>query len=299
MNNQNCSLSHFWIIMGPITGSVLSLFISFLIIQPIACMLDPTFNLLANRGVGKVAFVAMVIMQILLFIALLPQPVRRKFFTSSILFIKEKNWLPQMFMIATLFFALHALMLAGLYSTEHVTYTAVSTLITTSRLMQTIFGFFVVFLLAWSEELIFRGMIYQYFAQHWQPLTSCLVTAFIFMLAHDLSCPWRLMTTKLPLGMGLFLLGVVLNLLFIISDKLYIAMGAHMGLVAVKVLLRRIPFLVFVPATQWGFWVHSDLRQSPLVHLLFASMILYLCVWYRTRLFSQSVKHAIANSDTN
>ncbi len=157
-----------------------------------------------------------------------------------------------------------------------------------SLFFKLIWGFIVVFFLAWTEELIFRGTIYLYFAQYFQPLISLLITSTMFMFAHDLSNPLNLVTKNWQLGLGLFLLGALLNIIFITTKKLYTGMGAHAGLVFVKVALRRIPLIMYLPASQLPFWINKDLRMSPLIHLLFFALILVIFIKNRKKLLNSS-----------
>lgn len=68
-------------------------------------------------------------------------------------------------------------------------------------------------------------------------------------------------------------------------------MGIHAGLVFVKVILRRLPLIGYLPEEQWQWWFAQDLRQAPLVHILFAIIILTLIIIYRKKLRTQPVKH--------
>jgi membrane protease YdiL (CAAX protease family) len=133
-------------------------------------------------------------------------------------------------------------------------------------------------MLAWTEELIFRGTIFPYFEQFYSTIPSIVLTSLIFMLVHNLKNPLMLLSCDWKLGLGLFLLGVLLNQIFVITRKLYAGMGVHAGLVFVKVVLRRIPFLSSVP----------DLRQSYLVHILFLFTIVTLFFVYRKKFDNQS-----------
>jgi hypothetical protein len=65
-------------------------------------------------------------------------------------------------------------------------------------------------------------------------------------------------------------------------------MGAHAGLVFVKVALRRAPLIIFSQHLPW--WVHSDLRQSVLVHAFFMIIIILLLILYRGILFGKNTK---------
>lgn len=258
----------YWQSVGPIVLSALSLFISFCLLQPFAYLLDPTFNLLTSRGVGKIIFICMVIYQILLFLTVQSQTFLQQFFDRVLFFFTRERWFAVFTAYFALFFFLHALVLFFFFHAGTVLYNPTWGMFNVSLVAKTLFGLFVVFMLAWTEELIFRGTIYPYFVQFYKPLPSMLLTSLIFMLAHNLKNPFTLVTTEWRLGLGLFLLGFLLNQIFVITGKLYTGMGVHAGLVFVKVILRRAPFLVLVP----------DLRQSHVVHLLFLVAISYLFI---------------------
>ena len=257
-----------WQCVGPISLSALSLLLSFFILQPFAYKLDATFNLLTSRGIGKVVFVSMAIYQILLFLSIQSPLFLKQFFDRVLLFFIHEKWFSTFSRFFVVFFSFHALILFFFYHFGPVQYNPYWGTLTSTLIGKTLFGLFVVFMLAWTEELIFRGMIYPYFAQFYQPLPSMLLASFIFMLVHNLKNPLALVTTDWKLGLGLFLLGLLLNQVFVITKKLYTGMGIHAGLVFVKVILRRAPFLQLVP----------DLRQSHVVHVLFAGVILFLFI---------------------
>lgn len=257
--------------IGPVALSALSLFISFLILQPLALYLHPTFNLLASRGIGKVVFVSMAIYQILLFLSFQNKKFLSQFFDRVLFFFVKERWFPLFASYFSVFFLLHACVLFVFYYQGIIFYNPSWGTVTPLLLAKTLFGLFVVFMLAWTEELIFRGTIYPYLVQFYTPLTSLFATSLIFMLVHNLRNPLTLVTTEWRLGLGLFLLGFLLNQIFIITQKLYTGMGAHAGLVFVKVILRRAPFLAMVP----------DLRQSHIVHVLFLLTIALVFVYYK------------------
>ncbi|MBU1008149.1 CPBP family intramembrane metalloprotease [Candidatus Dependentiae bacterium] len=261
----------YWQSAGPIILSALSLLISFFILQPLAYLLDPTFNLLASRGIGKVAFVCMAIYQIILFLTTQSSQFLTQFFDRNLFFFIKEKWVAKFSIFFISFFSLHALVLFVFYQTDAIIYNPSWGSITLPLVSKTIFGLFVVFMLAWTEELIFRGTIYPYIAQFYKPLPSMLITSLIFMFVHNLRNPLALVTTEWRLGLGLFLLGFFLNQIFVITKKLYPGMGVHAGLVFVKVILRRAPFLVLVP----------DLRQLHTVHFLFAIAI--ACLLFRKK----------------
>ena len=276
-----------FISVGPILLSALSILFSFLILQPLAIALDPAFNLLANRGIGKVAFVSLIIYQIFLLIIVLPKTFFNNFIKFNFKFFAHTNWIKKFFAYFGLFFLLHSLLLISLLSTKYMFWNW-DLNFSSSLFFKLIWGFIVVFFLAWTEELIFRGTIYLYFAQYFQPLISLLITSTMFMFAHDLSNPLNLVTKNWQLGLGLFLLGALLNIIFITTKKLYTGMGAHAGLVFVKVALRRIPLIMYLPASQLPFWINKDLRMSPLIHLLFFALILVIFIKNRKKLLNSS-----------
>ena len=262
--------ARWWKVSGPILLSALSLFITFQIIQPLAIWLDPSYTLLANRSVGKFALSFMVLFQLTLFVLVQSKKFITQVYDATIRPFTSRAFLQPLTTFFIPFFTLHWVVLAGLYFAGVATYNPAWGTFTTSLVLRTLFGLLVTFLLAWSEETIFRGVGYQYIAQYYRPLPSILLASLIFMLAHDIANPLNLLTTNLSLGIGLFLLGVLLNLIFTLTGSLVASMGAHMGLVFVKVILRRAPFL-----TVAGMY---DLRQVPAVHVLFLAVILTL-VW--------------------
>ncbi|MFH1644135.1 MAG: CPBP family intramembrane glutamic endopeptidase [bacterium] len=267
-------------IAGPIILSALSILISFIILQPIALHLNPNFNLLASRGIGKVAFVTMIILQLLLFLTTQSQKFLNKFLQTSLYFFKEKKWVKTFLIYFVIFFILHSLLLVLFYFLGYAQYNPNWGNVNIGLILKLIWGFFVVFMLAWTEELIFRGMIYQYINQEFSKITSLFSASLIFMLAHDLTNPLNLITKNWKLGLGLFLLGFLLNTVFAITNKLYAGMGIHAGLVFVKVVLRKARFLI-IPGACLPFWLNSDLRQCLIVHILFVLLITGLLIKYR------------------
>lgn len=263
-------LNRIWKNIGSIVISTLSLFISFLILQPFALFLDPTFNLLANRGIGKVAFVVMVIYQIFLLLSKQSKVFFKLFWKYNFSFFKTLSWIKTFFLYFSIFASLHIFILATAFFAGSMVYNPNWGVVNISLIIKLVFAFITVFFLAWTEELIFRGAIFLYITQFSSQLTSAVITSIIFMLAHNLRNPLILITTKWKLGLGLFLLGLLLNLTFILTNKLYTGIGIHAGLVFIKVLLRRAPFLVFVSTSQISPLFNIDLRQAYLIHLFFA-----------------------------
>lgn len=278
-----------WKVTGPIVLSALSIYITVLMIQPIALWLDPTFSLLANRGVGKIGITVLVIWQILLLLLTQSKAAVIDFLQTNLLFFKTSEWLKDFLKFFEIFALLHAAFLGVLYFAGYAYLVPVSIKFNFSFISKLLLGFVATFFLAWTEELIFRGTVYKIFVAELSPLTSAISASFIFMLAHNLTNPLALVTTDWKLGVGLFLLGLLLNLIFIVTGKLYTGMGIHAGLVFVKVFLRRVPFLAFMPPASLPFFMDKDLRQSVLVHLIFIVVNAILIFKFREKLLTNKL----------
>ncbi|MCB9493473.1 MAG: CPBP family intramembrane metalloprotease [Epsilonproteobacteria bacterium] len=253
-------------VLGPVVLSAFSILCVCLLINPIACALDPSFHLLANRGLGKVTLSLIVIAHIFLLTCFAKHSFFQKFLDTNVRFFKRPTWLKDFFSFFAIFLLLHILFLTTLCLSGLVTYTPSGWTRLSSMWANLLWGFIVTFFLAWSEEVIFRGTLYLYLEQSLSPISSVTLTSFVFMLVHDLSNPFVFFGSQWRLGLGLFLLGMLLNLIFTATNKLYTGMGAHAGLVYVKVALRRLPLLSYPTLP---FWLSVDLRQSLAVHALF------------------------------
>ena len=264
-------------VTGPVVISAFSIFVTFCVLQPLACWLDPSFTLLANRSVGKIAFTIMILLHILLLATTTPRAFFDRLVATNILFFVRERWLKPFFTLFALFAGLHTIAVGVMVYGGYVTFNPSAAYRLIPMIPNLLWGFVATFLLAWTEEFMFRGTLYPFFAQRFTPLASITLTSLIFALAHDLTNPLSLVTTQWRLGLGLFLLGFMLNLLFAITNKLYIGMGAHAGLVFIKVLLRRIPFIAIPTTIPW--WFSPDLRQSIIIHILFALAIVGILLW--------------------
>lgn len=267
-----------WKVTGPIVLSALSILITFIFVQPIACWFDPTFSLFANRGIGKIGITVLVIWHIFLLLFNCDKKLLSDFWQTNFLFFKNFKWLKPFCLFFLIFSTLHILFLSFLYLTGCVVYVPLDINLNLSFALKMLIGIMATFFLAWTEELIFRGTVYKFFVTELSPVTSALLASLIFMLSHSLSNPLALITIDWKLGAGLFLLGLLLNLIFILTGKLYTGMGAHAGLVFVKVFLRRVPFLAFLAPNALPFFIDKDLRQSLIVHVAFISVDIILII---------------------
>jgi membrane protease YdiL (CAAX protease family) len=280
-NTSSQSSSKIFSMIRPIIFSAFFLFCCTTALQYAIALYIPKFNILASKGLGKILFTSLIFIHIGLFLIMQTKKFRQKWLDTNILFLKNFKWLKLFFLFFTLFFCLHWLVFGISYFLGFTHFQTLEMLTITSKTFLSIgFGFIATFFLAWTEEVIFRGTFYPYFRQFFGELFSILITSFLFMIVHDITNPLNLLTTQWKLGLGLFLLGVMLNTIFAKTGKLYAGMGAHAGIVFVKVILRRIPFIVYIAPSQLPWWICQDLRQALLVHFLFAliSIGLFFCL---------------------
>lgn len=279
------STARFFEVVGPVVLSAFSLFVAFCILQPIALWLDPSFSLLANRGAGKIAFTVLVLLNILLLITTASRAFLRQFMQVNVGFFTSWRWIKTFSIFFMGAFTLHALLLYILSFTGIVYVVPEALNQIPIKWVSLIWGFIATFFLAWTEEMIFRGTLFMIFNQKLKTMTSIILTSFIFMLAHNLTNPFKLVSQDWQLGTGLFLLGMILNIFFAISNKLYVGMGIHAGLVFVKVFLRRIPLVAYSAQLPW--WFSPDLRQSSTIHIFFLLLIIFLIIYYNKTLLDK------------
>jgi membrane protease YdiL (CAAX protease family) len=127
--------------------------------------------------------------------------------------------------------------------------------------------------LAISEELLFRGFLLRYL--RWNDSTAVTVSAvvvssLIFAFVHNLRDPLGWLTPQLfPLFVGLFILGVLLAVTYLVTGSLWCSIGLHAGLVTVgEVLLRR--HVIAIDFSPWWLGGANEIRMAPLVWLSFA-----------------------------
>lgn len=142
---------------------------------------------------------------------------------------------------------------------------------------RTMVALLVVLVLATTEELIFRAFIMRYVRTD----TSAAVTvgavvfsSLIFAAVHnptDLAAWFT--AEEFPLFVGLFLLGVLLCTVYIVTGSFWGAVAVHSALLGSKVFLRR-THLLEVDTGAWWLSDSADIRRAPLVWLLFAGMAL-------------------------
>jgi membrane protease YdiL (CAAX protease family) len=275
-------------VVRPILLSAFALLVVSICTQQGMQFFMPHFQLLASKDLGKIIFTTLAFGAIALFIAQQPAAFRAAWVKRNLLFLTSRIGLRYFTGCFALFFFLHCLFLAICYTSGHGALQTVVNIQPFTLTGKLIFGFFVTFMLALTEEIIFRGTFYPYFVAFMRPIWAVLATSLLFMIVHFLPNPISQLYADWPVGLGLFLLGFMLNLIFIKAGSMYANIGTHAGLVYVKVILRKIRFFVFAPLPTLPWILHTDLRQAPIVHILFASIIIYLIISQRAFLFAKS-----------
>ena len=122
------------------------------------------------------------------------------------------------------------------------------------------------------EELLFRGFILSYL--RWS--TSAIVTigavsssALLFAFAHNLTDPLAWFTAeRFSLLVGLFLLGVLLAVAYLVTRSLWCPIGLHAALVAFNSAILETNVLT-IDLSPWWLGASDDVRKAPLVWLSF------------------------------
>lgn len=245
----------------------------------------PGFDILASKDFGKVVFTLLVFVALAIFVGYQPSEFASNWRERNFGFLIQKKGAILFAKVFGIFFSLHVLLLAAFYWVGVASFCS-DVFISLKAFGQIIFGFFVTFMLAYTEEVIFRGTVFPYLIQFVRPILAVFFTSIMFMIAHFLPNPVVQLAQDPAIAIGLFLLGFMLNLIFIAAGTMYANIGAHAGLVFVKVILRKVRFLVIAAVPTLPWFLHQDLRQAPLVHGLFLVVILGLIVWLRKILFS-------------
>ncbi len=229
-----------------------------------------SFFILASKDLGKIVFTLLAFGALAHFVHQQSKTFRTAWLKRNFYFLGDGAGLRRFAAFFLLFFGAHVAFLAlcsvlGFASLQGVA--VPSTLALTGKL---IFGFFVTFLLALTEEIIFRGTFFYHFKRWMSELNAVLLTSLFFMTVHFLPNPIMQIYHDWHTALGLFLLGTLLNLINIKWGTMYANIGCHAGLVFVKVVLRKIRFFAFVSPSLLPWFLHADLRQAPIVHFFFA-----------------------------
>jgi membrane protease YdiL (CAAX protease family) len=150
--------------------------------------------------------------------------------------------------------------------------------------------FFSVLALTSAEEVIFRSFIMRYL--RWNTTLSVTVGAMVFSslvfaFVHNLSDPMAWLTYRgMLLFIGLFILGLVLCLTYVLTRSLMCAAGVHAGLVYTQFFRYRTRSFDLEPDV-WWMGVSQDIRMAPFawVILIFIAVLVILLrhrfkVWF-------------------
>jgi membrane protease YdiL (CAAX protease family) len=129
-----------------------------------------------------------------------------------------------------------------------------------------------VILVATVEELIFRGVLFNYLlygTSRWRVARATLISSVIFALVHNLRDPLSWFTVdKAPLLLGLTLLGMLLAIAYVTTGSLACSAGIHTGLAWIGLLNGR-THLDGLLRGSWLMGASKDLRTAPVVWALF------------------------------
>lgn len=150
-------------------------------------------------------------------------------------------------------------------------------------LRKTVVALLVVIVLAYTEEMIFRGFILRhlrYDATLGVTVAAVVVGSAIFSLTHLISYKdaWTFHDVG-GLLFGLWLLGGLFAITYIATGSIACSMGVHAGLLGFKVFLRRTDLLDYRPDV-WWLGGSNDLRLAPISWLL---MIIIAAITWSTR----------------
>lgn len=150
---------------------------------------------------------------------------------------------------------------------------------TMSLWLRVLVAVLVVFVLASTEELIFRSVLMRNLRWNTSVTVTVLavvVSSAIFSASHLFETPQDFLTTdRLHLLIGLFLLGVLLSVAYLTTGSLLCSIGIHTGLLGSKVVIRKTEWLHFTEGSTF-LGKTADLRESPVVWCVFILMIIAL-----------------------
>lgn len=226
-----------------------------------------------TRGAGQVLMLLTVVLMVLAYVTLIARDSVRDFF---MLYLRQwKTALRGFLIMLAIAWAvvIGAYVLMGLLGYVHWSPEAWDAM-TWKKAERTVVALFVVLVLATTEELMFRVFLLRYLRWNTSKavtIGAVIFSSFVFAAVHNLTDPlaW-LRPEEFMLFVGLFLLGVLLCVTYIVTGSFWCAVAVHCGLLGSKVFLRRTE-LLDVSTSSW--WLHTDdLRATPLTWALFAGL---------------------------
>lgn len=146
------------------------------------------------------------------------------------------------------------------------------------RLITAFFVAFSAFMIALTEEILFRGFFLQTLLNDLPKWIAVTITGIIFVLFHDLAHPQSFFTEsrQMMLAGGLFCLNVLLCFAYLKSKTLYLPIGIHAGLVFAKIVFRKMKLMHTLQPESYLFGIDGDARRGFAAWLLFLSGIFVL-----------------------
>jgi membrane protease YdiL (CAAX protease family) len=139
-------------------------------------------------------------------------------------------------------------------------------------------GLLSAWLVAISEEIVFRGVLLSYLRWNGSSavtIAAITVSALLFAIAHNIRDPLAWLTPReIPLFIGLWLLAVMLGVTYVVTRSLWCSIGLHSGLLAIGRVLPRGDMIVIDFGPWWlggtgDLGMDGDLRRAPIVWAIF------------------------------
>jgi membrane protease YdiL (CAAX protease family) len=260
--------------LGPIFIAALFLLLNFYAVQALIDYYVLGINLLSEKNLGKIIFSLMVMLTIDLFLRFQNKKYLSHFYQTVFGIFRWRSITIFGFYFF-LFFLFHLATITLFVGMGHAQFIACLDGLTSSFFLKAVWGFVATFFLVWSEEAIFRVALFNHFHRFLKTIPAMIITSLCFMAAHGLVNPYHFFVHEWRIAIGLFLFGLMLNSIYVKTGNVMANMGAHAGVVFVKVLQRRLFFVQFLPHIQ-SFWlIDADLRQSVLACIFFFLITLY------------------------
>lgn len=252
----------------------LSLFVPLGLLEWLYGVTGSGLSIFDQRGAGQVSLYVVVLVWVLLFSARIAKD--RPFETIGH-YLRE--WRTGLIGLAVLFGFVWAVLLVAYLLFGLIGYVSISqegwANFGWQPFERALVGLLVVFVLATTEEFIFRGFLMRYLRSDVSAgvtVAAVLVSSFIFAAVHRLhDLPSWLTAEYAPLFVGLFLLGVLLSVTYIATGSFWCAVGVHAGLLGSKVVLNK-THILDVSTGPWWLGETADLRRAPLVWGLFIAL---------------------------
>lgn len=245
------------------------IFVACAAVEAVLRLTGSTVSLTDTRGIGQVSLFVVIIPILMLFAwrrgggpILFLRPYwankRRAFAGFGVMWLQA---------VAIMLIAYGLLAAMGYVSWSSEAWAA----ITPKLLKKTFIALLVVLILAYTEEMIFRGFLLRHLRFNDKlptTIAAVVVGSLIFSASHLISYKGEWTFAELSsLLFGLFLLGALFATTYIATGSIACSIGVHAGLLGFKVFLRRTDLLTYHPDV-WWLGSSTDLRLAPVSWLL-------------------------------